>query len=519
MTYASAFERDIFISYCHTDNENPVGDGWIEVFHKILQIRLRQILGSRTPQEEPSIWRDTRLQGNDEFADVLSDELRQAALVVSVMSPSYVRSDWCLREVAAFCEAARARGGLTVGNKTRIFKVLKTPVERDRHPLVLQSQIGYPFFTLDKDTRIPKEFTLTRGDRNEAEAREVINDLAYHIKETLDAVNQALRPTPLVGAQPATTAGAPEAAACHSVYLAETSFLLDAERNQVRRELEAHGLRVLPDGDLPVRHPGQFREAVSAALVACELAIHMVAPERSLVLPGETHDTVFLQNQIAAERCAQFRLTRLIWIPDGTAPRENDTLQRDFIRRLHTDPEAQKNAEVLTNSLQGLIARIHDALRKLYAPAPAAPPAAGTRRAAIYLIAHPDDTAMADPLRDHLFDSGFDVLDPLTDPNASETELFESHRMNLVDCDAVIICYGQAGEHWTRTKLSDAQKAIGWRNGRPMAARAIYLGTPGTQSKARLRLHDYLVLDGRAGFDSSQLAPLQALLSQTAGRD
>ena len=27
MTYASAFERDIFISYCHTDNENPVGDG------------------------------------------------------------------------------------------------------------------------------------------------------------------------------------------------------------------------------------------------------------------------------------------------------------------------------------------------------------------------------------------------------------------------------------------------------------------------------------------------------------
>ena len=517
MTYASAFERDIFISYCHTDNENPLGLGWVEVFHKILLIRMKQILGARLPHEEPSIWRDTRLQGNEAFANVLGDELRKVALVVSIMSPSYVRSDWCISEVSAFCQAAQERGGLTVGNKTRIFKVLKTPVDRDQHPPMLQSQIGYEFFTLDKETKIPREFTLTPGDSNESKALEVINDLAYHIKATLDAVNQTLGTL-----QDAAAPGVPppRPGARRSVYLAETSFELDDERNQVRRDLEARGVRVLPEGDLPVRHPLQFRQAVNEALAQCDLSVHMIASNRSLVLTGEVHDTVYLQNQIAAERCAQSDPTRLIWIPGGLTPSEDDTLQQEFITMLQRDPEAQKNAEVLTNPVQALITRIHDTLRKLVEPKkrPAASPAPALARSLIYLIAHPDDVQMAEPLRETLFGSGFEVLDALSDPNATEKEIFESHKMNLIDCDAAIVCFGKAGEFWMRSQLSDAQKAIGWREGKPMKARAIYLGPPDTPPKIRLRTHDYLVLDGRAGFDAKLLEPLlDALESPSEG--
>ncbi len=513
MTYASAFERDIFISYCHTDNENPLGLGWIEMFHKILLIRMNQILGARLPQEEPSIWRDARLQGNEAFANVLGDELRKVALVVSILSPSYVRSEWCAREVSAFCQAAQERGGLTVGNKTRIFKVLKTPVDRDQHPPALQSQIGYAFFTLDKDTKIPREFTLTPGDSNTAKALEVINDLAYDIKATLDAVNQALgtlQHGARLGVLPPPSPAPP--AARRSVYLAETSFALDDERSQVRRDLEARGVRVLPEGDLPVRHPLQFRQAVNEALAQCDLSVHMVAPDRSLVLPGELHDTVYLQNQMAAERCTRSDLTRLIWIPEGLTPGEDDTLQRQFITMLHCDPEAQKNAEVLTNPVHALIARIHETLRKLDEPKKR--PAPALSRSLIYLIAHTDDGPMAEPLRETLFDSGCEVRDALSDPNATEKEIFESHKMNLIDCDAAIVCFGKAGEFWMRSQQSDAQKAIGWREGKPMKARAIYLGPPDTPPKARLRTHDYLVLDGRAGFDAKILKPLLEALAR-----
>ncbi len=524
MTYASAFERDIFISYCHTDNENPLGLGWIEMFHQVLMIRLRQILGAREPHEQPSIWRDNRLRGNDAFGNVLADELRGVALVISIMSPSYVRSDWCVRELSTFCGFAEQGGGLTVGNKARIFKVLKTPVARDRHPPVLQSQIGYEFFTIDKDTRIPKEFTLTPGDSNSARALEVINELAYHIIETLDAVNLAHnpgRPADAACASQAVLAGPAAVAACRSVYLAETSFELDDERNLVRRDLQARGMRVLPDGDLPVRHPGQFRQAVSAALASCDLSVHMIAPNRSLVLPGEVDDTVVLQNQMAAERCTQSNLARLIWIPEGLSSREDDPRHRQFVAMLQDDPEAQQSAEVLTMPVQGLIARIHDLLRKLDEPKakPVASSDPGAARAVVYLIVHPEDAAMAEPLRDHLFDSGLDVLDPLSDPSATEREIFESHKMNLIDCDAAILCYGRASEFWLRSQLSDTQKAIGWREGKPMRARSIYLGAPDSAPKSRLRSHDYQVIDGRSGFGPAMLAPLMAALGQARQGD
>ena len=512
MTYASAFERDIFISYCHTDNENPLGRGWIEVFHEALLIKMRQILGARTSDEEPSIWRDARLQGNEEFSDVLAGELRKVALVISVLTPSYVRSDWCQREIAEFCQAAAQRGGLVVGNKARIFKVMKTPVDRERHPAPLQGQIGYPFFVVDPATKMPREFTLAPGDSQLAKALEIINELAYHIKDTLDEINRALHDGP--AAPPAATAAA-VAPVRRCVYLAETSFDLDDERNQVRRDLEARGLCVLPDNELPIRRPDQFRDAVAAALARCDLSVHLIGRTRSAVPAGQDdgQDTVSLQNQMAAEACGGSTLKRLIWIPSAAEP--GDDVQQKFIAKLHTDPAAQRGAEVLTNPLQDLIARIHDRLHQLDAPKPVAAPAAPGAARRIYLIAHPNDAALSDPLREHLFDSGFEVLDSLTDPSASAAELFEAHKMNLVDCDAVLVCYGSANEFWLKSQMSDAQRALGWREGRPLLARAIAVGPPQTPAKQRLRSNDFLILDLRASPEPSAVEPLLALLRRT----
>ncbi|HAI82148.1 MAG TPA: toll/interleukin-1 receptor domain-containing protein, partial [Chitinophagaceae bacterium] len=55
------FEKDIFISYAHIDDESLVASqkGWITEFHRSLEIRLAQLLGRR-----PVIWRDPSLQGN-----------------------------------------------------------------------------------------------------------------------------------------------------------------------------------------------------------------------------------------------------------------------------------------------------------------------------------------------------------------------------------------------------------------------------------------------------------------------
>ncbi|HHP7244045.1 MAG TPA: TIR domain-containing protein, partial [Elainellaceae cyanobacterium] len=142
-----AFEDDIFISYTHIDNQ-PLTDGqkgWISHFHNCLKLRLAQLRG-----KEPKIWLDTkRIAGNDYLEPSIVQRLPKVALLVSVFSPRYLQSTWCMRELKEFCQAAHQSGGLQVGEKSRLFKVVKTPLERDEYPPETQDLLGYEFFQID----------------------------------------------------------------------------------------------------------------------------------------------------------------------------------------------------------------------------------------------------------------------------------------------------------------------------------------------------------------------------------
>ena len=133
------FELDIFISYTHIDNK-PLDDsqkGWITRLHERLETRLGQLLG-----EEPQIWRDARLQGNEVFDASILQQLNKVAVLVSVLSPRYIKSKWCKDELQEFLKAAEQTGSIRIGNKTRLFKVVKTHIPREDHPLELQSRAG-----------------------------------------------------------------------------------------------------------------------------------------------------------------------------------------------------------------------------------------------------------------------------------------------------------------------------------------------------------------------------------------
>ena len=55
MNSESPFERDIFISYAHLDNEALTEEeqGWVSAFDSALQKRVAKLLGRK-----PAIWRD-----------------------------------------------------------------------------------------------------------------------------------------------------------------------------------------------------------------------------------------------------------------------------------------------------------------------------------------------------------------------------------------------------------------------------------------------------------------------------
>src|SRR3954471_1834529 len=135
--------EDAFISYAHLDNIELVEGrkGWVANLYRALDVRLAQLIRSAA-----RIWWDPKLQGNDYFAETLVEKLARVAVLITVVSPRYVRSEWTRKELQAFCDAAGRHGGLRVGDKARIFKVLKTPVPLDDHPAELRSLLGYDFF-------------------------------------------------------------------------------------------------------------------------------------------------------------------------------------------------------------------------------------------------------------------------------------------------------------------------------------------------------------------------------------
>lgn len=513
MSSSTARNKKVFISYCHDDNDEVLGDQWVEQFHRYLGTRLKQILGRGN---EPRIWRDEILQGNQDFADVLVEELHTSAVLISVLTPSYVESEWCRREVEEFARAAEAAGGVKIGrNQKRIFKVEKTPVDRSRHPPILQGQTGYRFYIKDPEKGRPSELSLAADNpEKRAKALEVIEDLAYHIIGTLNAMTGTEAPArrPATG-DSSESAAKPVPAVDESrpvIYLAETSFDISDERTEVRRELQGQGYRVLPEGQLPVTSPDQFDDAVRECLAQSQLVIQMIGTELAHSPAGHREDVVVLQNRLAAGHSGENAIRRLIWLPEGCS--SGDETQQAFIDSLQRDPAMQGGADVVQGPVQELMTSILDAVRKIeekQQQSSAAPPSStsadAAARSSIYVCYSREDKETVEPLLDYLFKNDFDLLEPpWLDEAAKDQQLLARHKENVRACDGMLVFAVNGTESWLKTQIGELLKAPHYRDNSPLLARAIYLG--GGMSGARVRSRDLIMRD-EGDFSPDVLTP------------
>lgn len=497
------FEQDIFISYAHVDNEALIEGqiGWIDGLHRALRIRLTQLLG-----EEPKIWRDPRLRGSDIFDQVIVSQLAQTAVLVSVLSPRYIRSEWCRKELEGFLQAAEQSGGVHIDHKSRIFKVIKTHVPHEEHPPEIQGLLGYEFFQIDPQSGHFHEFNPVFGPKAERQYWARLEDLAQDIRQLLEMIKAHQ-----IGAEPQTVAPSGT-----TVYLAETSFDLSQERDQIRRELEVRGHIVLPDRHLPLQGPGLERQ-VREDLGRCTLSIHLIGTSYGIIPDMTEHSAVELQNVLAAERSQHSQnsdFSRLIWLPvDLKIDKIEDARQREFVTALQNAPVMQAGADLLQTTLEELKTVIQDKLAP-HKQAPRSPANGGPTR--IYLICDQRDLDDVAPLEDYLFDQGFEVMEPLFE--GDEAEVSVEHRESLRICDAVLIYYGHASEVWLRGKLRDLRKAPGYGRTTPIGATTIYVAGPQDSRKARLRTREVdVVIRSFNGFSPKVLAPFLASIELRNG--
>ncbi len=180
-----AFEKQVFISYAHIDNE-PLSEkqlGWITRFHVSLSAMLSMRIGRKA-----EIWRDNKLSGNDIFADEILQQFPQTALLISVVTPRYVESEWCTREAREFCRTADLTGGVVVDNKSRVLKVVKIP-GGDENPLPepMKLALGYPFYVFD-DQQTPLELDPAYGEEFTQKYNLKMAKLAFDIAQLIKKI-------------------------------------------------------------------------------------------------------------------------------------------------------------------------------------------------------------------------------------------------------------------------------------------------------------------------------------------
>ena len=116
---------------------------------------------------------------------MMRDCLRHVAVLISVVSPCYVRSEWARRELVEFWKAAEQQGGVHFHNKARIFKVLKTPVRLEMHPPELQPLLGYEFFNVDPETGRIRELDEVFGVEAQRDFWMKLDDLAHEDRKSV----------------------------------------------------------------------------------------------------------------------------------------------------------------------------------------------------------------------------------------------------------------------------------------------------------------------------------------------
>ena len=104
-----------FISYAHLDNDASSGGvGWVTAFHRDLDMGVSKLLGRAA-----KIWRDDQLTLGENFEAAIVAALEHSAVLVIVMSPTFVERHWFQKEFSSFSNAAELRGGIVLNDRSR----------------------------------------------------------------------------------------------------------------------------------------------------------------------------------------------------------------------------------------------------------------------------------------------------------------------------------------------------------------------------------------------------------------
>ncbi len=489
---------DLFISYAHIDNEPlPQGkNGWVDYFRSTIEKRLK-VFGGRPV----NIWRDPNLKRMTFFDEEITTALRESEIFVSVISPSYLNSEWCMRELETFIDHWKTKQGKY--KVPPVVKVIKIPVDRKRYPQPLQRMLEFPFFIQDTETEKILDFWLEDPETKMKFLRtldEVAQEITKHLGDRITGreLNREGGETNGKG----------------RIYLAETTSDQQMPRDQLRSELVGRGFTVVPltalsqDGDA-------IKQQLTEELNQCSASIHPIGKWYGTIPAKVEKSVVELQVEQALQQCQGNGFRCVVWVPKGIEPQEPRQLQ--FLATIRKQISGHRGVTLLEpEKLEDL----KNDLREILQPKPIRPVSISPpTRLNFYILCKPGDLQALEPLEDffnrhqlevRLSESGEEdaEIPDSQDKHSSEDKAREKedyHQRCLNECDGAIIYYGTGNVYWVDSMMTQMKRTPGAGREKPLPIVAVYVGGPINRSKERFHSHDAIVVQATESFEETKL--------------
>jgi hypothetical protein len=254
---------------------------------------------------------------------------------------------------------------------------------------------------------------------------------------------------------------------------------LMVERHIIKRDLQKHGFKVLPEHKLP-ENVQDMETLVRKDLAKCKLSIHLVGDSYNEMFTGNGRSIVELQNKFAVEhsRAKSTKtnqsnqdpaFSRLIWLSpgEGQIPQMRKYLQQEAGRYLQT----LEGAEVFQTSLENFKTAIWEELTET-SPKEVKRPASTAHRMDVYMIYDKPDSKEILSIVNLLQSKEVKLSQPVFE--ADMLQIRQTHLEKLATADMIIIYKHKADEQWLRMKALDVLKAPGYGRTKPILEKVVF---------------------------------------------
>jgi hypothetical protein len=446
----------VFVSYASLDDVAPPGGnaGFVTTFVD----QLRWDLNQRKPI--PEIWRDNdgRIKPSDQFNDVIQKGIEASNVLLVVLSDNWMDSKYCRKELDLF---ESVQGAAEV--KAHIIVAAKHDMDPNARDARLQGQTAYKFYD-DSDPEKPEYFMRGRREQLSLAVEKIANDIRSR----------------LLAHDPTEHRKGPAPKSSGKIYLSKPASDMTLAYAGLVEELQGHNYLVSPEPEesIPLDSTAAATRFIDESLEGADVSIHLLGEKPGLATDDvQATPIVKLQMMRAASHAANDgEFQRVIWAPkvlSETTDRDPLAVMADFDAMLPTD--AIDGSE-LSKFREFVIQR----LAERAGPRPIEIGEIEGPKVYIYYRREDEDYALsvAEALLARQIEPHFPIFD------GADTEITDWHKRQLVECDAVVVCWADAGEVWV------SQQTPEWKDWRKLGrdknfvCRGVIAGPPSERKQS-----------------------------------